>query len=83
MDLSRTCREPLADLELAYETIKVNYAGYWSATKADGSRYRSGSAYDLYSAGTALARDLENFTRWSVPTIPCGMKMMQRMRSTP
>src|SRR5215813_11307100 len=24
-------REPLADLELAYETIKVNYAGYWSA----------------------------------------------------
>jgi hypothetical protein len=24
-------RQPLADLELAYETIKVNYAGYWSA----------------------------------------------------
>jgi len=24
-------RQPLADLELAYETMKVNYAGYWSA----------------------------------------------------
>jgi predicted dehydrogenase len=24
-------REPLADLALAYETIKVNYAAYWSA----------------------------------------------------
>lgn len=24
-------RQPLADLDLAYETIKVNYAGYWSA----------------------------------------------------
>jgi predicted dehydrogenase len=24
-------REPLSDLTLAYETIKVNYAGYWSA----------------------------------------------------
>jgi predicted dehydrogenase len=24
-------RRPLADLALAYETIKVNYAGYWSA----------------------------------------------------
>lgn len=24
-------RQPLAGLELAYETIKVNYAGYWSA----------------------------------------------------
>jgi predicted dehydrogenase len=24
-------RLPLADLDLAYETIKVNYAGYWSA----------------------------------------------------
>jgi predicted dehydrogenase len=24
-------RQPLADLALAYETIKVNYAGYWSA----------------------------------------------------
>jgi hypothetical protein len=24
-------REPLADLALAYETIKVNYAAYWAA----------------------------------------------------
>ena len=24
-------RKPRADLALAYETIKVNYAGYWSA----------------------------------------------------
>jgi predicted dehydrogenase len=24
-------RQPIADLELAYETIKANYAGYWSA----------------------------------------------------
>ncbi|HMF20536.1 MAG TPA: Gfo/Idh/MocA family oxidoreductase [Pseudolabrys sp.] len=24
-------RQPLADLDLAHETIKVNYAGYWSA----------------------------------------------------
>jgi predicted dehydrogenase len=29
-------REPLADLALAYETIKVNYAGYWAAE--DGKR---------------------------------------------
>jgi hypothetical protein len=24
-------RQPLADLGLAYETTKLNYAGYWSA----------------------------------------------------
>jgi len=24
-------REPLSGLTLAYETIKVNYAGYWAA----------------------------------------------------
>ena len=29
-------REPRADLGLAYDTIKVNYAGYWSAE--DGRR---------------------------------------------
>ena len=29
-------RQPLADVGLAYETIKVNYAGYWSAE--DGRR---------------------------------------------
>ena len=29
-------RQPLADLSLAYETIKVNYAGYWAAE--DGER---------------------------------------------
>jgi len=29
-------RQPRADLALAYETIKVNYAGYWSAE--DGKR---------------------------------------------
>ena len=29
-------RQPRADLGLAYETIKVNYAGYWSAE--DGKR---------------------------------------------
>jgi len=29
-------RAPRADLALAYETIKVNYAGYWSAE--DGKR---------------------------------------------
>jgi len=29
-------RQPLADLALAYDTIKVNYAGYWSAE--DGRR---------------------------------------------
>jgi predicted dehydrogenase len=29
-------RQPLADLALAYETIKVNYAGYWAAE--DGRR---------------------------------------------
>jgi predicted dehydrogenase len=29
-------RQPLADLALAYETIKVNYAGYWAAE--DGKR---------------------------------------------
>ena len=29
-------RQPLADLALAYETIKVQYAGYWAAD--DGKR---------------------------------------------
>jgi hypothetical protein len=24
-------RQPLSDVALAYETMKVNYAGYWSA----------------------------------------------------
>jgi predicted dehydrogenase len=31
MECVSTGRQPLADLGLAYETIKVNYAGYWSA----------------------------------------------------
>jgi predicted dehydrogenase len=31
MECATTGRKPLADLGLAYETIKVNYAGYWSA----------------------------------------------------
>jgi predicted dehydrogenase len=31
MDCVATGRQPLSDLALAFETIKVNYAGYWSA----------------------------------------------------
>jgi len=31
MECVATGREPLADLALAYDTIKVNYAGYWAA----------------------------------------------------
>jgi predicted dehydrogenase len=31
MECAAWGRQPLADLALAYETIKVNYAGYWSA----------------------------------------------------
>jgi predicted dehydrogenase len=31
MECAATGRQPLSDLELAYETIKVNYAGYWAA----------------------------------------------------
>ncbi len=31
MECAATGREPLADLALAQETIKVNYAGYWAA----------------------------------------------------
>jgi predicted dehydrogenase len=31
MECVATGRQPIADLELAYETIKANYAGYWSA----------------------------------------------------
>src|SRR3979490_448248 len=31
MECVSTGRQPLADVGLAYETIKVNYAGYWSA----------------------------------------------------
>jgi len=31
MECVATGRQPLADMDLAYETIKVNYAGYWSA----------------------------------------------------
>jgi predicted dehydrogenase len=31
MECAATGRQPLADLTLAYETAKVNYAGYWAA----------------------------------------------------
>jgi predicted dehydrogenase len=31
MECAATGRQPLADLALAYETTKVNYAGYWAA----------------------------------------------------
>jgi len=31
MECAATDRQPLSDLALAYETIKVNYAGYWAA----------------------------------------------------
>ncbi|WP_439394207.1 Gfo/Idh/MocA family protein [Bradyrhizobium sp. PMVTL-01] len=31
MECAATERQPLSDLALAYETIKVNYAGYWAA----------------------------------------------------
>lgn len=31
MECVATGRQPLSDLVLAYETIKVNYAGYWAA----------------------------------------------------
>jgi hypothetical protein len=30
MECAATGRRPIADLALAYETIKVNYAGYWA-----------------------------------------------------
>jgi predicted dehydrogenase len=36
MECVATGRQPRADVGLAYETIKVNYAGYWSAE--DGRR---------------------------------------------
>ena len=31
MECAATGRQPLSDLGLAYETIKINYAGYWAA----------------------------------------------------
>ena len=31
MECAATGRQPLSDLPLAFETIKVNYAGYWAA----------------------------------------------------
>ena len=31
MECAATGRQPLSDLRLAFETIKVNYAGYWAA----------------------------------------------------
>lgn len=31
MECAATGRQPLADLALAFETIRVNYAGYWAA----------------------------------------------------
>ena len=31
MECAATGRQPLAELRLAFETIKVNYAGYWAA----------------------------------------------------
>jgi predicted dehydrogenase len=38
MECVATGREPLSGLDLAYETMKVQYAGYWSAE--DGKRIR-------------------------------------------
>jgi predicted dehydrogenase len=38
MECVATGRQPLADLELAYQTMKVQYAGYWSAE--DGRRIK-------------------------------------------
>jgi hypothetical protein len=31
MECVATARQPLSDLALAFETIKVNYTGYWAA----------------------------------------------------
>jgi hypothetical protein len=31
MECAATGRQPLSGLALAFETTKVNYAGYWSA----------------------------------------------------
>jgi len=31
MECVATGRQPLADLALAFETSKINYAGYWAA----------------------------------------------------
>jgi predicted dehydrogenase len=31
MECAADCRQPLSGLDLAYETVKANYAGYWSA----------------------------------------------------
>jgi hypothetical protein len=31
MECAATGRRPLSELSLAFETIKVNYAGYWAA----------------------------------------------------
>ena len=68
-------------LELAYETIKVNYAGYWAADEGGGSHVTARG--DVYSAGATLVGARRNFKRWSAPTMPCGMKMMQSMSSMP
>jgi hypothetical protein len=31
MECAALCRQPLSGLDLAYETVKANYAAYWSA----------------------------------------------------
>jgi hypothetical protein len=31
MECVATGRQPLADLDLAYETTRIQYAGYWAA----------------------------------------------------
>ena len=38
MECAAVCRQPLSGLNLAYDTVKANYAAYWSAE--DGKRIK-------------------------------------------
>ena len=49
MECVATGRQPLADLALAFETTKVNYAGYWAAD--EGRRVGSDRAHFLSPCG--------------------------------
>jgi hypothetical protein len=70
MECATTGRQPLADLGLAYETIKVSYAGYGpprkagvsrcrlSASSARDRRARGGRHLSFHNAGAADLQDI-------------------------
>jgi len=57
MECVATGRQPLADLALAFETIKVNYAGYWPPKRAAASHCEILAPHTAWPLAEALDAD--------------------------